>query len=155
MNKSHKMLNYLKGICLSLTVTLFLGFLMVNSYASEETTVSDSFDKMIMVSMGDSYSSGEGIPPFYGQRDEDGNELDISDKVINDDWLAHRSTLSWPGMLKLPGVSGTMADHKDENWFFVAASGATTNNIENDFKKTYFRGIFCQGEKYLDSQLSG
>ena len=38
-----------------------------------------------MVSLGDSYSSGEGIEPFYGQNES------TADKVKNQDWLAHRS----------------------------------------------------------------
>ncbi len=38
-----------------------------------------------MVSLGDSYSSGEGIEPFYGQNEP------TADKVKNQDWLAHRS----------------------------------------------------------------
>ena len=40
-------------------------------------------DEVIVVSLGDSYSAGEGIEPFYGQG------LAIKDKVLNEDWLAH------------------------------------------------------------------
>ncbi len=80
----------------------------------------------IIVSLGDSYSSGEGIEPFYGQKEKTKN------KIKNEDWLAHRSQKSWSGMLSLPSVSGTMADHRNENWFFVASSGATTTHINSE-----------------------
>ena len=76
-----------------------------------------------MVSLGDSYSSGEGIEPFYDQ------DKKAKEKVKSPDWLAHRSTKSWPGRLKLQGM--TMSDYKGENWFFAAASGATTYNLNN------------------------
>ena len=72
----------------------------------------------VIVSLGDSYSSGEGIEPFYGQ------DADMAEKCLNPDWLAHRSEISWPGMLTLPAVDGPMKDHRGINWFFAAASGA-------------------------------
>ena len=81
----------------------------------------------IMVSMGDSYSSGEGIEPFYGQ------EYPLTVKIKDPDWLAHRSTLSWSGQLVLDGK--TMKDYKDINWFFVASSGATTEHINGQQEK--------------------
>ena len=75
----------------------------------------------VVVSLGDSYSSGEGVEPFYGQD---------KNRTKNQDWLAHRSTKSWPSMLSVNGIEGTLADNKDENWFFVATSGATTDNLK-------------------------
>lgn len=85
----------------------------------------------IIVSLGDSYSSGEGIPPFYGQNE------DLSSKVKNEDWLAHRSQKSWPGMLTLPSVDGTMAENRNYTWFFTAVSGAETVHIKGQQSKTY------------------
>lgn len=87
-------------------------------------SVADANDdrQKIIVSLGDSYASGEGIPPFYGW-----------DKVQDwsfskpTDWLAHRSKNSWPGMLTLPGV-GKMSENLD-HWYFAAASGATTEHL--------------------------
>ena len=73
---------------------------------------------LVIVSLGDSYSSGEGMEPFYGQDEP------LQTRVNNKDWLAHRSILAWPGLLSLEGV-GFMSDSKD-HWFFVAASGAET-----------------------------
>ncbi|MBE7041765.1 MAG: VWA domain-containing protein [Ruminococcaceae bacterium] len=104
----------------------------------------------IVVSMGDSYSAGEGIEPFIDQ------ELSNEEKVKSEDWLAHRSKNSWPGMLKIPGLSGLTRDHKDKNWFFVAASGAVTNDILDSQEKEYSRGIVSQysGKADLPPQLN-
>ena len=88
---------------------------------------SASEDHPVVVSLGDSYSSGEGNEPFYGQDDED--------KTESQDWLAHRSKLAWPGRLRVPTADGgdiTLNEHRDENWFFVASSGAVTANLKKD-----------------------
>ena len=99
-------------------------------------------DTMIVVSLGDSYSSGEGIPSFYGQ------EKSWEQKIYDEDWLAHRSTKSWPGMLEIPNVSGKLKDYnvKQTNsskckWYFGAVSGAETRHFskERQVKKTYKR----------------
>lgn len=105
----------------------------------------------IMVSLGDSYSSGEGIEPYYGKNDEL--------KIHNPDWLAHRSEKAWAGMLKLPSVSGTMAEHKwddktgNGNWLFVAASGATTTEFTEPQDKNTNRNADVPYD-YLAPQLS-
>jgi hypothetical protein len=88
----------------------------------------------IIVSLGDSYSSGEGIEPFYGQDDP------LSEKVKNEDWLAHRSENAWSGMLTIPGVTGTMAENFDTHWFFAASSGAKTKHLLKKQKKEYSKG---------------
>ena len=52
----------------------------------------------LLVALGDSYSSGEGTPPFFGQNS--------SGKYTGDgnyDWLAHRSEKAWSGKLKIQG----------------------------------------------------
>ncbi len=99
-------------------------------------------DGPIIVSMGDSYSAGEGIEEFYGQ------ELPLAEKVLNQDWLAHRSKESWPGRLRFPGLSGPLKDYRGEyvhgvltkgNWYFVAASSAVTGDIRGSQEKTYSR----------------
>lgn len=125
----------------ALSVALLISVSGISAVAEEGQ------EPLIMVSMGDSYSSGEGIEPFYGQDD------DISVKVTNPDWLAHRSEMSWSGMLKLPGVDKTMADHKDEYWYFVAASGAVTDNFKYIFEKEYDREG-NKGHYILEPQLS-
>lgn len=103
-------------------------------------------DARIIVSLGDSYSAGEGIEPFFGQ------DKASADKVKDQDWLAHRSENAWSGMLKLDGVKGTMKDNRGTNWFFVAASGAETKHIKNKFKKSYdYDGE--EGSLNLDPQI--
>ena len=93
--------------------------------------------------MGDSYSSGEGIEPFFGQKD-------IDKKTINEDWLAHRSESAWSGMLTLPlsdGRSIKMSkydkyNNPEGNWYFVATSGAETKHIDNSYDKDFkIKGI--------------
>ena len=95
----------------------------------------------IIVSLGDSYSSGEGIEPFYGQEhifDKVMTYDELNDNLKNEDWLCHRSTNAWSGMLKLTdyasGKEITMKDSKGGynhagNWYFAAMSGAVTGNI--------------------------
>ncbi len=77
----------------------------------------------VIVSVGDSYSSGEGVEPFYGQ------DADMLSRSRNPDWLAHRSEKSWPGRLTLPAVDGPMREHRGTNWFFAAASGAKAEHL--------------------------
>ena len=105
---------------------LIISLSSIRAYAQDENT-----DPLIMVSLGDSYSSGEGIEPFYGQ------EKALNEKVKDENWLAHRSMYSWPSLLSVPGMSGTMKDYNmdyirkstDCEWYFRASSGATTGNI--------------------------
>lgn len=120
---------------------LLLTITPLKSFASEK-----SEDPQIMISLGDSFSSGEGIEPFYGQ------EEDNSIKVQNPDWLAHRSQNSWPGMLTLPKNNGKMSDQRNEYWFFAAASGAVTDHMQNTFRKDYKKGKYS-GSYNIDPQL--
>ncbi len=118
----------------STVLGVVLAFLMLpvftgNANAAQPETASQSSSKII-VSMGDSYSSGEGVTPFYDQN------LPLKEKVESHDWLAHRSQKAWSGQLELKTV-GKMADHRNENWYFVATSGAETKHINGYFKKEY------------------
>lgn len=116
--------------CILLTVFAVLSTLYPsNLYAENKST-----GAKIIVSLGDSYSSGEGIEPFYGQ------EKDLEDKVKDEDWLAHRSEKSWPGLLTLHDLDGKMADYKDTYWYFKAISGATTDNLKYKITKEYDKG---------------
>lgn len=133
-------------------VLLFLVVMPAMSVkASAETSEKGS---RIIVSLGDSYSSGEGIEDFYDQHKS------TSEKVQSQDWLAHRSEKSWGGLLKLDGVKGTMADNRCKdyrencagNWFFVASSGATTWHLNNPQQKKYDKdGI--KGSREIYKQL--
>lgn len=100
------------------------------------TTVAEAVsDDPVVVSLGDSYSSGEGLEPFYGQ------DKATADKVEDYDWLAHRSQSAWPGRLKFDRDTNPVSDYKDsENgnkWYFVASSGAKIENLSGAQTKTY------------------
>ena len=106
----------------------------------------------IIVSLGDSYSSGEGIEPFYGQ------ELMYFAAIRRDpdvfhDFLAHRSAISWPGRLYHP-IAGVplWKKRKTGGWYFAAASGALTQNLFDTQEKYYDRDGL-NGTEYLAPQL--
>ncbi len=111
-----------------LIASLFL--LAVWMLPNSGTTAFAAEDPMIVVSLGDSFSSGESIEPFYGQ------DKTYEDKIYDHDWLAHRSTLGWPALLEIPGYTGTMKDYRQTaknneacQWYFTAVSGAVSANI--------------------------
>lgn len=66
-----------------------------------------------LVAIGDSFSSGEGLGEY-------GTGLN---------YFGHRSDLSWPGRLKLPGAQGTMQDNRNSKFVLAANAGATTENV--------------------------
>ena len=66
----------------------------------------------VVVSLGDSYSSGEGVEPFYEQEN-------LLGKFGEEDWLAHRSKKAWAGQLVINGTR--LSDIKDRGWYFAAA----------------------------------
>lgn len=109
-------------------------------------------DPVVVVSLGDSYSSGEGIEPFYGQ------DKDWEDKVNDQDWLAHRSELSWPGRLQFSGVTLELsnynvahpaygADLSECKWYFAASSGAKTKHLKNSQSRTVDRDEVNDGKE--------
>ncbi|MBQ3842327.1 MAG: InlB B-repeat-containing protein [Ruminiclostridium sp.] len=125
-------------------LSVFLSVCMIISCMAGFTfTVSAADDPRIIVSLGDSYSAGEGIAPYYGSKKSD------ADKVKDHDWLAHRSLTSWGSQLTLDGVPMT----RGENWFFAAASGAETKDIEGKQEITYKKGDYS-GTATLDPQIS-
>ena len=107
----------------------------------------DSAGNPVLVSMGDSYSSGEGIEPFIDQN--------IDHKENSQNWMAHRSELAWSGKLELKrrdGSSVIMSDDKD-NWYFVADSGAKTDQLSSGYDKPWNFGPFNHGTTHMDAQL--
>lgn len=101
--------------------------LLVAIFVPADLDASYNAEHNVVVSLGDSYSSGEGIEPYYGQSEG------LIDKYHDEDWLSHRSKLSWPGMLIFPGFNGQVSSYKDQYWFFKAVSGATTEHLTADF----------------------
>lgn len=103
----------------------------------------------VIVSMGDSYSSGEGVPPFWDDYDTymmtGRDDRTLAEKVGDDNWLAHRSIWAWSGQLALPetGIVNLTANSENPSWYFVASSGATTQNIiAIEQNKPYSNGGF-------------
>lgn len=135
-------------IAFLLILILFVLFVYSTSFSVDGVT---SGGVRVIVSIGDSYSSGEGIEPFYYQ------DEDMSVKTSEPfDWLAHRSENSWPGRLTLPEVDGTMSQNRNKNWYFVAASGATTADITGKQEKTYYKNADPKdysGIAYLPAQI--
>ena len=96
-----------------------------------------------VVSLGDSYSSGEGGEDYYGMSDP------LEKRVSDQDWLAHRSASSWPGQLTFVNEEGdSVALHEyrynkydneprpefanESKWYFTAVSGAKTRHIDTE-----------------------
>ena len=136
-----------------LATTLIITDSLINVHADDNIS-----DPVIMVSLGDSYSSGEGIEPFYGQTKS------LAEKVKDADWIAHRSKKSWSSQLKVSGVNGTMGDYKYKRgqgtnceWYFAAAAGAETKHINSAIQRKPFnkgRKSYLRGDYYLPEQLT-
>lgn len=115
------------------SVLLIVSFVLTQLPITSFGKSAISNENRIMVSMGDSYSSGEGVEPFYFQDESEQR------RSTNPDFLAHRSENSWPGQLKLNGVSNAMKNSRNNNWYFVAASGAETKDFQGSQIKDYSR----------------
>ncbi len=122
-----------KIMCLIISILITL----TNILAVVPVSAASSTDMPVVVSLGDSFSSGEGIEPFYGQYD--------ANSYYCEDWIAHRSALAWSGLIEYKGVtlysvkatSSADLDSRlyryegveDGTWYFAAASGAVTDNV--------------------------
>ncbi|MCR4557235.1 MAG: SGNH/GDSL hydrolase family protein [Saccharofermentans sp.] len=118
-----------KPIVVILSVCILMSVFSTSVFADKKKEPVDgrTYRKGVnMVSMGDSFASGESIGS-YG-----------TGSVYDEDFLAHRSYYSWSSLLKLPGNGGgRMRDYKGTKWQFVACSGATTENIYGTQTKEY------------------
>lgn len=111
--------------------------------------------KPVVVSMGDSYSSGEGTEPFYYQN--------RSDKFAKEDFLAHRSEKAWPGQLVVGGRE--LKSLKGDSWYFTAVSGAETRHILTDCQTVEWQEVAggnvettdlpCQFDIFEEKNLKG
>lgn len=104
-------------------------------------------DDIVVVSLGDSYSSGEGNPPFYGQNPKS--------KYSDLDWVSHRSRLSWPGQLSVDGGATNLKAAKGKTWFFQAVSGAVAYDIygpDDDARRK--KEVSGHEDVHLSSQLT-
>ena len=140
---------------LLLSVILAFSLFPSDVHAAEEAPVAES--DRIIVSLGDSYSSGEGVSPFYGKSDfYNMMEASHAPSVLEDyDFLAHRSEKAWPGKLKLRNVDGTMAEagNRGTHWFFASVSGAEIRNLSQRQPKQ-FRILLRSTGEYLEDTIS-
>ena len=140
-----------KALCIIISALLLSAVSVNEGITLFSVSYADKEDgSKIIVSLGDSYASGEGVEPFYDQDDPYKQYHSL-------DWMAHRSEKSWSGQLTLPSVNGPMSEHKDVNWFFVAASGATTEHMNGSQLKTatvYRLPIQYEVSQILPPQLS-
>ena len=139
---------------LKLFVSLLLTVFVLNLYVPFSSAADESKTRSrVIVSIGDSYSAGEGNEPFYGE------DLDAKNKVHNQDWLAHRSKNAWPGYLYFPETDLPQTDfmnrykesEKNVKWFFFATSGAKTQDYFKPQKKTYSQGDYS-GTEWVAAQ---
>jgi hypothetical protein len=70
------------------------------------------------VAMGDSFSSGEGVTPYF------------SDSDTSTD-TCHRSEEAYPMLVTLPGQTTPIAQQTSDGFSFIACSGAETTGISN------------------------
>ena len=92
---------------------------------------SDCAEPIEYAALGDSYSSGEGVPWYFDGTDE-GNEDDP------DRNLCHRSELAYPTMIRAWAYPDTIFEMSDPEtgtpgfgWDFLACSGAKTENVKS------------------------
>lgn len=108
----------------------------------------DESDYRIIVSIGDSYSAGEGVDPYYGQ------DADEDDRNNDPDFIAHRSQLSWPGQLVVGHNGVPNSELRGTYWFFAASSGAEIEDVtgfydgDGEFGGQY-RKYFAHGSMHL------
>ena len=113
-----------RSISAFVAVLLVVGSVISLFRTSSIVTKAAENSDRIIVSMGDSYSSGEGIEPFFDEN------LPLREKINSQNWLSHRSQNAWSGMLSLPNGFGSIRMSENRaNWKFVAMSGAVTANI--------------------------
>lgn len=137
--------------CIPATLILSIVSMTTLCFVKQNCAYAITNGNPIVVSLGDSYSSGEGTEPFYDQ--------DSANRYESPDFVAHRSEKGWPGQLVINGT----AMKKDTNWFYVAASGATTEDVLNNGqlitweKDGHENGMVlgCQMNVFTDYHLAG
>ena len=136
----------LKTLSMAMIIIILFGL-----YSSVPAVHADEVDDMpIVVSMGDSYSAGEGLGDYYGWKDDFKKSVKNGNEFEKLDFLAHRSKKAWAGQLKFGGkklcdhrctkLSGASYDkEKDGCWFFVACTGAETKDFIETKECSYNR----------------
>ena len=112
------------GIILAIVIV----FSSIFSYGTKTYAMTSAQNDRIIVSMGDSYSSGEGLGDYFDK----GKSIEEKLSDENKDWLAHRSQNAWGGKLSLKDQDDKeiiMCENRDVNWYFVASSGAESSTL--------------------------
>lgn len=144
---------------LSMLIALaLLAGLPVPVLAEDAASPSENWDYTIVqdhvptvVSMGDSFSSGEGAWEYFSQ------EKPIEERVRDQDWLGHRGKTAWSGLLTFRDEDGKRValntlrydqqepreiSPEDARWFFVASSGAVVADFDANQEKAYSVQVF-------------
>lgn len=144
---------------LSILIALaLLAGLPVPVLAEDAASPSENWDYTIVqdhvptvVSMGDSFSSGEGARRYFSQDEP------IEKRVRDQDWLGHRGETAWSGLLTFKDENGRDValntlrfdkespddlPAKDARWFFVASSGAQHEDYWYSQGKAYSVRVF-------------
>ncbi|MCD8004031.1 MAG: hypothetical protein LUG88_09030 [Clostridia bacterium] len=123
--------------CIAVCAVLLVEALPVYAAYSSGGWSGNGRSTPVVVSMGDSYSAGEGIQDYYDQNTG-------TYRFTSEDWIAHRSTNAWPGLLKFDGVElntvkalnltvseglHSTSGSSGGSWYFVASSGAVCDEI--------------------------
>jgi hypothetical protein len=72
-------------------------------------------DLLSYLALGDSYSSGEGVFPYFD-----------TTNILSG---CHRSTRAYATRIRVPGTTQPIANRSDAKFDFIACSGAVTENI--------------------------
>ncbi len=115
----------------------------------------------LVVSMGDSYSSGEGARRYFSQ------DKPIEKRVQDQDWLGHRGETAWSGLLSFRDEEGQFVrlnqlrydqqepraiSKEDARWFFVASSGAVTRDFKEKQGKAFSIRVFKAPQGAADAE---
>ncbi|MDJ0789528.1 MAG: GDSL-type esterase/lipase family protein [Myxococcota bacterium] len=109
--------------------------------------------------LGDSYSSGEGVPPYSVETDQDGTSGEFRN-------LCHRSPFAYSAFARVPGAEKSIEDlsqeSEDFSREFIACSGAVVDNVRtggappaNAVKQVEGGGTFVSEVAQLDQVLAG
>ena len=128
---------------------VFVCLAVLQAFSAKAAYAKTPDGKPLVVSLGDSFSSGEGVEPFYDQNAKEPKEP----------FVAHRSKKSWPGKLRVPTTTGEsllLSDYyegnKEKCWYFRAASGAKIEHLEGPYPKTLNASIYGTNEFSIQPQ---
>ncbi|WP_164886720.1 GDSL-type esterase/lipase family protein [Piscinibacter defluvii] len=101
------------------TYTVVVSSAQAGEAGTYDAALTLSGTRISYAALGDSYSSGEGLPPYLNP---------------NDWWWegCHRSESAYANYVRLPGSNVPLSRRPDAQFDFLACSGATTDSIRAD-----------------------